>query len=144
MTLGNEFSCLKPDFKGPIDPRNPPDKSCYDFFQVDDNNSFRLEPGQFVLACTKEYVKVPDTTVSFLMDKSTLARFGVFLFNTIFEPGWEGIPTVEVVNFNKVPILLHPGMGICQFIFAIVNKPTKDYLEKSGKYQGQIGVTVAR
>lgn len=94
-----------------------------------------LEPGGFSLGSTVEKFDMPDDVVGFVHDKSTWARRGLSLFNTVIEPGWRGWLTLELVNQSKVPLIIRAFDPIAQIIFMRTEEP----VEKSytGKYQDQ-------
>ena len=94
-----------------------------------------LMPGMFSLASTVEKFAMPIDLVAFVHDKSSWARRGLSLFNTVIEPGWHGFLTLELVNHSKDPIRLSSGDPIAQIIFMRMEEPTeKPY---TGKYQDQ-------
>lgn len=47
---------------------------------------FHLWPKGFALASTMEYFRIPSDLIAFVHDKSTWARRGLSLFNTVIEP----------------------------------------------------------
>lgn len=126
LRLGRNFMTIRED-------------GSYHLFE--DRDCFILEPGCFVLAETIERLNIPNNLIGLLKDKSTNARNGVSVFNTVFEPGWHGVPTIEIVNHGPRPVVLTSGMGIAQILFQQVSCETEGY---SGKYQDQVGVTAAR
>lgn len=88
----------------------------YEIYNVD-NNGFVLQPQEFVLACTKEYVNVPDNLLLRMEGKSTLARMGLMIHTAGFiDPGFEGTLTLEISNHSNLPIRLYPDMYICQVV----------------------------
>jgi dCTP deaminase len=94
-----------------------------------------LMPGMFSLASTVEEFAMPTDLVAFVHDKSSWARRGLSLFNTVIEPGWHGYLTLEMVNNSTDPIRLSSGDPIAQIIFMRMEEPAeKPY---SGKYQNQ-------
>lgn len=93
-----------------------------------------LKPGDFRLASVVEHIAMPDDVIGFVHDKSTLARRGLSLFNTVIEPGWEGYLTLEAVHHGSDTLLLSAGTPIAQIIFQKVDKRCVAY---SGKYQNQ-------
>jgi dCTP deaminase len=104
--------------------------------------SFWLKPKSFILAHTIETFKMPEDLMGRVYDKSTLARCGIDLRETIIEPGWQGQITLEIKNDSYFHIELTVGMGVGQIIFERVDqKPNYSY---KGKYQGQQGVTLAK
>lgn len=94
-----------------------------------------LNPGDFSLASTVEKFWMPLNMLGVVHDKSTWARMGLCVQNTVIEPGWRGFLTLELTNHSKQPILIHRGMPICQVIFHILDEPTDT--PYSGKYQNQ-------
>lgn len=94
-----------------------------------------LHPGDFALASTVERFAIPNTMMGVLHDKSTLARLGLSVFNTVAEPGWEGYLTLELKNQGTKPIKLVEGQPIAQMVFRWLDRPTD--LPYGGKYQSQ-------
>jgi dCTP deaminase len=153
LTLGKTFK--RYNSVKTIDCRNPPPDDFYEKIDIYDvapdrdnpiaKGAVLVEPNEFILGHTEEYIKMPRDLVGFIMDKSSLIRLGLCVFNTVIEPGWEGNITLEIKNNNHVPIIIEPGMGICQIMFAKLDGvPQSTYKELSGKYQGQTGCTVAK
>lgn len=94
-----------------------------------------LKPGDFLLASTVERFAMPDWIVGIVHDKSTLARLGIALQNTVIEPGWEGWLTLEITNHGPEPVELVKRQPIAQVLFHALDQPTaRPY---SGKYQNQ-------
>lgn len=93
-----------------------------------------LMPGQFALASAMERFQMPNDLIAFVHDKSSWARRGLAVQNTVIEPGWHGYLTLELTNHGDRPILLIPRMGICQVVFHRLEQPAEPY---DGKYQGQ-------
>lgn len=94
----------------------------------------QLIPGQLLLASTVEHFTMPSNVLGIVHDKSTLARKGVCVQNTVIEPGWRGWLTLELTNHGAEPILLKRGSPIAQVVFHFVDEETAGY---SGKYQNQ-------
>ena len=97
-------------------------------------NILVLEPGDFVMAGTLEYFRIPGDIVGVVHDKSTLARLGIAVQNTVMEPGWEGYLTVEISNHGVNRVVLTKEMPIAQVIFFRGDRPQRVY---TGRYQGQ-------
>jgi dCTP deaminase len=94
-----------------------------------------LAPGDFVLASTLERFEMPNWLVGIVHDKSTLARMGIALQNTVVEPGWEGWLTAELTNHGCETVEIVAGQPIAQILFHVLSNPTtRPY---SGKYQDQ-------
>lgn len=88
--------------------------------------------GRFTLASTIEEFQMPPNLVGVVHDKSTWARLGVSVFNTVIEPGWKGFLTLELVYHGNAPLHIPAGSGIAQVIFSEIAE-VADYGE--GKYQ---------
>lgn len=105
--------------------------------------SITLPPHSFLLAKTEEYLMVPDNLTVFVMGRSSIGRMGLFVQNAGWvDPGFEGTITLELFNANSLPIKLHAGRRICQFVFCTLD----DHAEHpyQGKYKGQIETVGSR
>jgi dCTP deaminase len=94
-----------------------------------------LMPGMFSLASTVEEFFMPTDLVAFVHDKSSWARRGLSLFNTVIEPGWHGFLTLELVNHSTNPLRILSGDPIAQIIFMRMEEPAEN--PYAGKYQNQ-------
>ena len=100
--------------------------------------SYDMKPGEFVLAASMEVFDIPNDISMELKDKSTWARLGLQLFNTITEAGFVGRLVLELYNNSQNTIVLTPGVGIGQAVFHRLSSPClKTYADRQGKYQGQ-------
>lgn len=90
---------------------------------------------QFVLGATLEHISMPDDLIARVADKSSLARQGIAVQNTVIEPGWHGYLTLEITYHGDGSFLLIPEMPIAQILFETLQAPTEQ--PYSGKYQGQ-------
>lgn len=101
-----------------------------------DLDSIRMEFGDFVLASSMERFKLPTNVIGRVCDKSSWAREGLAVQNTVLEPGWEGYLTLEL-SFQKRHSVanIRAGMPIAQILFEFLDEPTiQPY---TGKYQNQ-------
>lgn len=104
---------------------------------------YLLMPGQFVLATTMEYIKMPDNLTAFVEGRSSLGRLGLFIQNAGWvDPGFEGEITLELFNANRCAIELIYGQRLGQLVFSLMKKPAENPYR--GKYQGQRGATGSR
>lgn len=94
-----------------------------------------LAPGDFALGVTVERIALPTDLMAELKDKSTWARRGIAVQNTVFEPGWRGYPTVELSNHGPHIVRVPAGAPIGQLIFHVLDAPT--CAPYAGKYQDQ-------
>lgn len=107
------------------------------------SDSYLLLPGQFVLATTMEYFKLPDNLTAFVEGRSSVGRLGLFIQNAGWvDPGFEGEITLELFNANKCAIELQAGRRVGQLVFAQLDRDAQSPYR--GKYQGQKGATGSR
>ena len=97
--------------------------------------NWTLRAQQFCLASAHEYFSIPNDIMGVVHDKSSLARRGLAVQNTVLEPGWYGYLTLELTNHGTEKILLQEGCAIAQVIFYRLDEPTE--LPYKGKYQNQ-------
>lgn len=100
---------------------------------VDTPEGFGVTNGRFVLASAIEQFQMPDDLVGIVHDKSTWARRGLSVFNTVIEPGWKGFLTLELVYHGEDELIIPAGSGIAQVVFT----ETQCRVAYSGKYQNQ-------
>jgi len=91
--------------------------------------------GRFVLGSAIEHFQMPPTLTGIVHDKSTWARHGLSVFNTVIEPGFFGGLTLELVYHGMNELRIPAGAGIAQVIFHLVS----DEARYNGKYQNQSG-----
>lgn len=102
-----------------------------------------LLPGQFVLATTQEYIKLPNDLTAFVEGRSSIGRLGLFVQNAGWvDPGFEGEITLEMYNASQFAIELVAGSRVGQLVFAKTGEEA--VLPYAGKYQGQRGATASR
>ncbi|TDQ36393.1 dCTP deaminase [Aureibacillus halotolerans] len=102
-----------------------------------------IPPSSFLLATTKEYIKIANNLTAFVEGRSSIGRMGLFIQNAGWvDPGFEGQITLELFNANRVPIELTADRRICQLVFAQMDQAShKPY---AGKYQGQTNAVQSR
>ena len=76
---------------------------------------------------------MPTDLVGVVHDKSTWARRGLSVFNTVIEPGFKGGLTLELVYHGQEDLHIPAGAGIAQVLFTRIEIPAR----YAGKYQGQ-------
>lgn len=130
IRLGNHF--LKLD-ENRIEAMTMTDEIKYISFEA---NEVIIPPNSFLLATTKEYIKLPNNLTAFVEGRSSIGRMGLFIQNAGWvDPGFEGEITLELYNANRLPIKLEAGRRICQLVFAFMDQETASPYR--GKYQGQ-------
>jgi dCTP deaminase len=140
IRVGNEWVEYRRNNDEPLDPANIKEEDTRRVVA----DEFVLRQGAFVLACTIETIAMPRDLIGLVKDKSSLARCGLTVQNTVLEPGWCGQVTLEIYNNSPRPVLLRAGQGIAQVIFERGDPCAVSYADRKGKYQGQVGVTLPR
>ncbi len=142
LRLGNEFLVYSEETPL-IDIKNENIKNYLKKILIKDNESFILQPKQFVLATTYEYIKLPNDLTAFVEGRSSLGRLGLFIENAGWvDAGFEGNITLEFFNANSKPLKIYPKMRICQLVFSKLDEPAeKPY---RGKYFKQRGATASK
>lgn len=93
----------------------------------------KLQLGRFALASAIEEFQMPGHLMGVVHDKSSWARKGLSVFNTVIEPGWRGFLTLELVYHGREPLVIPAGAGIAQVVF----HQLVQHAEYEGKYQDQ-------
>lgn len=107
----------------------PPDKNYVPHHYIDGI----INEGNFCLASAIEEFQMPDNLMGVVHDKSTWARKGLSVFNTVIEPGWKGFLTLELVYHGSKRLHLPAGTGIAQVVFHRLANPAN----YNGPYQNQ-------
>jgi len=92
---------------------------------------FLLLPGESVMGMTREKITLPDNICGRLEGRSRFARLGLLVHITasFMQPGISNHQTLEMYNASPIPLAVHPGTKICQFIF--------EYTVGRGHYRGK-------
>ena len=90
-----------------------------------------LGSDEFCITSSIEEFNMPRNVMGFIHDKSSWARSGLSLYNTVLEPGWKGFLTLELFNAGMLK-RIQAGTPIAQVIFMYIDDVTEGY---NGKYQ---------
>lgn len=136
VILGKKFSVTDPHQIQAIDPV----KGVYPKMReitVDDGDEFVLHPRTTVLGTLKDFVG-SDKYLIQISGKSSLARIGLVVHNTagIINPGHFLHITLELANFNIIPIILRPGMPIAQLTFSKLTSLVGHNYDEKGRFTG--------
>lgn len=110
-------------------------------YDISLDQDITLRAGRTVLASTLEHFSMPNDVVGVVHDKSTWARRGIAVQNTVIEPGWCGFLTLEITlsPLDSDPANsqyeLKAGTPIAQVLFHRVDQETEGYGDS--KYQNQ-------
>lgn len=109
--------------------------------KIKKGQSFVMQPGDFVLAVTAENVKIAPDLMGRLEGRSSLGRLGIVVHSTasIFDPGWNGKPVLELGNLGRMAVSLTVGMRICAMTFEQLSSvaDTPYTQRKTAKYKYQ-------
>lgn len=107
-----------------------------------------LGPGDFTLASSMERFDLPHDVMMMIVDKSSWARKGIAVQNTVAEPGWRGYLTLEISCHARPKnelrpdphspenlIYIEPGTAIAQVLFMQLTEATRQPYQ--GRYQDQ-------
>lgn len=140
-TRGIEFH----EGRNAVDPLHP----------YDSTSEVRLRamlPGHYLLrgcrgmtlACVNEELAIPASMAVSLTGKSSIARYSVVVHLTAghCDPGYQGRPTLEMVNNGPDDVLLTVGMDIAQLVFYRLGKPADPPYQ--GRYQHATGTQASK
>lgn len=149
LRLGNTFRVFDHSKYPYIDPsKKDYSNEITKVIKVDKDGHFIMQPGDFVLAVTLEHVTIPADLMGRLEGRSSLGRLGLVVHSTasIFDPGWDGKPVLELGNLGRMAIKLTPGMRICAMTFEELSSPANiPYTSKKfAKYKFQQGPEESR
>ena len=148
LRLGNKFMVFKNAEVTHINPKEHQKDDLMETVEIESGKSFIIHPGEFVLANTIEYVKIPADIVARLDGRSSWGRLGIVIHSTAgsVDPGFEGQLTLEIANISKVPVMLWPGLRICRITFDTLTSPSDvPYNKRIGsKYVNQIGPNASK
>ena len=102
-----------------------------------DTEAFELEPRQFVLAYTREYITLPNYLAGRVEGRSSLARLGITIHQTAptVHAIFEGQLALEIINNGPFTYELYPGYIICQLILERLGNPAKGPSYSQFQYQ---------
>jgi dCTP deaminase len=148
LRLGNTFRVFHNHRAAAIDLAQPP-TDLTEQIAITDDEPFVVHPGEFCLGRTLEWVELPDDVVARIEGKSSLGRLGLIVHATagFVDPGFHGTLTLEITNFNSVPIVLRPGLPIAQLSFMTLDQPAQrpyGHAELGSHYHGQVDATESR
>lgn len=143
LHLSREFKVFNHSRVPFVDLRNPNHtEMLMEEIIVKGDEPFIMQPGDYVLAITTEYLEISDDLVGRIEGRSSLGRLGIIVHGTasVFDPGWRGRPVMELGNLGKLPVALYPDMRICAFTFEELSSPTTQpyYKKLNNKYGNQM------
>ena len=109
------------------------------------NQTYALQPGEFILACTAEVITVPPDCGAMVLLRSSAARAGFeHSLAGWCDPGFSGQITLELRNNLRFrPLEIKAGMRLCQLVVHQLKQPASQQYGERGNYQGQQGATAS-
>lgn len=118
LRVGHVFLTAERSSLESIDATRPWDAAqAFSEHRIRGDGALVVQPRQFLLASTLEYIVMPTDMSGLIESRSTFGRMGLISATAAFvNPGYTGCPTLELVNLGEVPIVLQPYAPICQLI----------------------------
>lgn len=110
---------------------------------VGKGDQIRLEPNELIFCQTYEQLKMPSDCMGIVEGKSRFARLGLAVHSTggYINPDFEGVMPLQIINHNKIPLIIYPYISVCQLIlFKTDSIPLIPYPERTNNpyYKEQI------
>ena len=109
------------------------------------SGSASIPPKAWFVISTEERVRLGRGIAAQLWLRTTYARKGVLGAFGKIDAGFDGTLTISAFNASEQAVDIPVGERFCQMVLERLDSPAeKVYAERSGKYQGQKGITLAR
>jgi len=148
LRLGYEFQLFEHTHLAYFDPKDSTKKTPIKTIRLKKGKPFVLQPGEFALASTLEWIELPDNIAGRLEGRSSLGRLGIVVHSTasLIHPGMKGHIVLELGNHSRIAIGLYPEMRVCSLSFEELTQPAERpyYKQKGAKYINQKGVTASK
>ncbi|MEX2723397.1 MAG: dCTP deaminase [Candidatus Freyarchaeota archaeon] len=145
LRLGTEFIITKRTKYHLLDPMQENIESQIEQYQdkiyIGYKRKLILQPHQFILGSTLEYIKLPNDLLGYVIGRSSWGRVGLIIATaTMVGPGFSGSLTLELVNLGEANLALYPGTRIAQLVLHTMDDEDKGYISKpEAKYIGAVG-----
>ena len=144
LRLNNVFEVFEYSKMPYFDPNNAQQELAMKRITIHEKDFFVLQPGEFALASTLEWVELPYNIAARLEGRSSLGRLGIVVHSTaaLIHPGMRGNIVLELGNHSRMPVALYPGMRVCSLSFEQLTQSARMpyHLQKGAKYAQQKGV----
>lgn len=113
------------------------------------SGDYVLQPNEFILGSTAEWIELPNDLVGVVEGRSSVGRLGVTVHITAgyIDPGFHGNITLEIYNVSNKPFKLKKGMTICQIVFHTLSSECENPYGSeilNSKYQNSVGTIISR
>jgi dTMP kinase len=92
----------------------------YDIYSDD---YYSLLPGDRINIKTNLKIKIPESHVGLIRDKSGIANNGIYCMAGIIDPGYRGEWLVNIINLSQDTYNIQPGQKIAQILIQKVEHP---------------------
>jgi dCTP deaminase len=153
VRLGHNFEVFFPNVHGEVDSVSAVDTAGSTSklpdsmdVQIDFLDGITVNPGQFILAHTLEYIRLPRNIAAQIEGRSSFARLGIQVHMTanLVESGFEGSLTLEIANIGPSAVKLYPGMRIGQLRFFGLSPSARESDGIAPKYHGLLSQNKTR
>jgi len=101
-------------------------ETAYERVRVGIGEPYVLHPGELVLASVLEYVRLPRTLAGLLFSRLSLEKMGIAIPTTRISPGFRGCISLQIISHGGIPVVLRPGVRICQLVLLPASSPVQD------------------
>lgn len=133
LTLSNKFRIYQKAVDV-VDVNNSMDYK--DYSEPVESQTMVVSPGETLLGITEEVITLTGPYCGWFEGRSSFARLGlmVHISASFMQPGISNRQVLEISNMGQVPMRLHAGTQICQFIF----QTTLGEADYNGRFEGQM------
>ena len=146
LRLGTDFLLPRRSADASVNPAEDTSKNVTDLQErvvLPLGQSLYLQPQQFVLGSTLEFIKVPHDCSASVLGKSSWGRVGLLVATAVtVQPGYTGSLTLELINEGDIPMQLWPGLRVAQLVVEQMDQRTSHPYSKG--YVRAIGPETAR
>ncbi len=96
-----------------------------------------INPGEFIILSTEEYVRLSESLMGFINLRSSFARLGLILSPTIVDAGFEGNLTVGLYS-SVMPVKISKGDRFLHLVFGRLSSESSNPYR--GRYKGIRGL----
>ena len=118
-----------------FDVRNLKDIDNYiESFHVDDLQPIAIPAGSVLFGQIYEQIRLPPTVSGKIVGRSRCARLGLAIHATgdFINPEFEGAMPLQLINHNRIPLVIYPMLTICQLILVeLTSRPITPYTMRS-------------
>lgn len=115
-----------------------------DLSRYTDEPQIKMMPLQFMLGSTAQTIRLPLDLAAQVGGRSGIGRVGLEVHCTAgwIDPGFDGMITLELFNKNPNPLILVPGLVLCQLVFFSLDEAAE--MGYQGSYQHQSDATESK